>query len=184
MLTNVLIQKFTLAKKSKKIKAGEIYVIDIARITDEREQAFIIGDVMRSLDEMYGEGGREIPSKIIILIDELNRYAPRIGAFEEISPVTEQIREIARTGRSRGTILFTAEQFKSSVDRQIIENSAMQVVGRTGSSELTSDVYRFLDPEIKDIATRLEKGELIVSHPTFRRAIKIRFPKPYYKRIG
>jgi hypothetical protein len=60
----------------------------------------------------------------------------------------------------------------------------MQVVGRTGSSELTSDVYRFLDPEIKDIATRLKKGELIVSHPTFRKAIKIRFPKPYYKRIG
>ncbi|MEM3448331.1 MAG: ATP-binding protein [Nitrososphaerota archaeon] len=174
-----------LGEEIKKIKAGEIYIIDIAKITDEREQAFIIGGVMRSIDEMYGERkSEEIPSKIIILIDELNRYAPRTGGFEEISPVTEQIREIARTGRSRGTILFTAEQFKSSVDRQIIENSAMQVVGRTGSSELTSDVYRFLDPEIKDISTRLEKGELIVSHPTFRKAIKIRFPKPYYKRIG
>jgi hypothetical protein len=174
-----------LGEEIKKIQVGEIYVIDIAKITDEREQAFIIGDVMRSLDEMYGEReSKEIPPKIIILIDELNRYAPRIGGFEEVSPVTEQIREIARTGRSRGTVLFTAEQFKSSVDRQIIENSAMQVVGRTGSSELTSDVYRFLDPEIKDIATRLKKGELIVSHPTFRKAIKIRFPKPYYKRIG
>jgi hypothetical protein len=72
----------------------------------------------------------------------------------------------------------------SSVDRQIIENSAMQVVGRSGSSELASDVYRFLDPEIREIATRLKKGELIVSHPTFRRPIKIKFPKPYYKRIG
>jgi len=174
-----------LGEEVKKIKAGEIYVIDIARITDEREQAFIIGDVMRSLDEMYGERNREdIPPKIIILIDELNRYAPRVGRFEQVSAVTEQIREIARTGRSRGTILFTAEQFKSSVDRQIIENSAMQVVGRSGSSELTSDVYRFLDSEIKDIATRLEKGELIISHPTFRRPIKVKFPKPYYRRIG
>ena len=173
-----------MGEEIKNIKAGEIYVIDIAKITNEREQAFIIGDVMRSLDEMYGEEGREVPPKIIILIDELNRYAPRTGRFEEVSAVTEQIREIARTGRSRGTILFTAEQFKSSVDRQIIENSAMQVVGRSGSSELTSDVYRFLDPEVKDVATRLEKGELIISHPTFRRPIKIRFPKPYYKRIG
>jgi DNA helicase HerA-like ATPase len=173
-----------LGEEIKRIKAGEIWVIDIAKITDEREQAFIIGDVMRSLDEMYGERSREeIPSKIIIYIDELNRYAPRVGRFEEVSPVTQQIREIARTGRSRGTVLFTAQQFMSSVDRQIIENSAMQVVGRSGSSELASDIYRFLDPEIKEIATRLKKGELIVSHPTFRRPIKIKFPKPYYKRI-
>jgi len=174
-----------LGEEVKKIETGQIYVIDIARITDEREQAFIIGDVMRSLDEMYGQRKKEeIPPKIIVLIDELNRYAPRVGRFEQVSAVTEQIREIARTGRSRGTVLFTAEQFKSSVDRQIIENSAMQVVGRTGSSELTSDVYRFLDSEIKDIATRLEKGELIISHPTFRRPIKVKFPKPYYRRIG
>jgi DNA helicase HerA-like ATPase len=174
-----------LGEEIMRIKTGEIWVIDIAKITDEREQAFIIGDVMRSLDEMYGERSREeIPPKIIIYIDELNRYAPRIGRFEEVSPVTQQIREVARTGRSRGTVLFTAQQFMSSVDRQIIENSAMQVVGRSGSSELTSDVYRFLDPEIKEIATRLTKGELIVSHPIFRRPIKIKFPKPYYKRIG
>ena len=174
-----------LGEEIKRIKAGDIYVIDIAKIEDEREQAFIIGDVMRSLDEMYTEGGEgEIPGKIIVYIDELNRYAPRIGGFEEPSPVTEQIREIARTGRSRGTVLFSAEQFMSSVDRQIIENCAMQVVGRSGSSELSSDVYRFLEAEVKEVATRLKKGEVIISHPTFRRPIKIKFPKPYYKRIG
>lgn len=174
-----------LGEEIKKIKPGDIYVIDIAQIGDEREQAFIIGDVMRSLDEMYTEKGRsEIPQKIVIYIDELNRYAPRSSGFEEPSPVTQQIREIARTGRSRGTVLFSAEQFMSSVDRQIIENSSMLVVGRSGSSELTSDVYRFLEPEVKDIATRLKKGEVIISHPTFRRPIKIKFPQPYYKRIG
>jgi DNA helicase HerA-like ATPase len=174
-----------LGEEIKRIKTGDIYVIDIAKIEDEREQAFIIGDVMRSLDEMYAEGREgEIPEKIIVYIDELNRYAPRVGSFEEPSPVTEQIREIARTGRSRGTVLFSAEQFMSSVDRQIIENCAMQVVGRSGSSELSSDVYRFLEAEVKEVATRLKKGEVIISHPTFRRPIKIKFPKPYYKRIG
>jgi DNA helicase HerA-like ATPase len=174
-----------LGEEIKRIKAGDIYVIDIAKIEDEREQAFIIGDVMRSLDEMYTEGREgEIPGKIIVYIDELNRYAPRVGGFEEPSPVTEQIREIARTGRSRGTVLFSAEQFMSSVDRQIIENCAMQVVGRSGSSELSSDVYRFLEAEVKEVATRLNKGEVIISHPTFRRPIKIKFPKPYYRRIG
>jgi len=174
-----------LGEEVKKIKAGDIYVIDIANIVDEREQAFIIGDVMRSLDEMYVEGGTgEIPEKIIVYIDELNRYAPKVGGLEEASPVTAQIREIARTGRSRGTILFSAEQFMSAVDRQIIENCAMLVVGRSGGSELTSDVYRFLEPEIKEVATRLKKGEVIVSHPTFRKPIKIKFPQPYYKRIN
>jgi DNA helicase HerA-like ATPase len=184
-VSNRSMNEVYLGEEIKKIKAGDIYVIDIAKIEDEREQAFIIGDVMRSLDEMYTEGRQgEVPEKIIVYIDELNRYAPRLGGFEEPSPVTEQIREIARTGRSRGTILFSAEQFMSSVDRQIIENCAMQVVGRSGSSELSSDVYRFLEAEVKEIATRLKKGEVIISHPTFRRPIKIKFPKPYYKRIG
>jgi len=184
-VSNRTMNEVYLGEEIKKIKAGDVCIIDIAKIEDEREQAFIIGDVMRSLDEMYGEGReREIPEKIVVYIDELNRYAPRVGGFEEPSPVTEQIREIARTGRSRGTVLFSAEQFMSSVDRQIIENCAMQVVGRSGSSELSSDVYRFLEAEVKEVATRLKKGEVIISHPSFRRPIKINFPKPYYKRIG
>jgi len=45
-------------------------------------------------------------------------------------------------------------------------------------------VRPFLDPAVKAGATRLGKGELILSHATFRQPVKIRFPRPAYLQEG
>ena len=60
------------------IKKNEVHVIDIAKL-DEDMQAFVFGDTMRSIYELkLGQSERdEIPSKIIIFVDELNKYASR-----------------------------------------------------------------------------------------------------------
>jgi hypothetical protein len=168
-----------LGEEIGRIQPGQIAVVDIARITSTEEQAFVIGDVMRNLDKIYAEGRKNRPAHIIILLDELNRYAPNKATT---SAVTWQIIEIARTGRSRGTVLFGAQQFKSAVHLQVNENSGTHVVGRTGSSELTASQYRFLDDDTKNNVTRLGKGELILVHPVFRQPVKIVFPRPAYKR--
>ena len=42
-----------LGNEIKKIKAGEVFVIDVATISSFEEQAFVVGDVMKSIDEMY-----------------------------------------------------------------------------------------------------------------------------------
>ncbi len=168
-----------LGEEIGRIQPGQIAVVDIARITSTEEQAFVIGDVMGNLDKIYAEGRKNRPAHIIILLDELNRYAPNKATT---SAVTWQIIEIARTGRSRGTVLFGAQQFKSAVHLQVNENSGTHVVGRTGSSELTASQYRFLDDDTKNNVTRLGKGELILVHPVFRQPVKIVFPKPAYKR--
>jgi len=168
-----------LGEEVRDIRGGQAFVIDINRIDSDEEQAFIIGDVMRSIDEMYSQRVEGIPSRIIILIDELNRYAPR---RYEPAAVGRQIMEIARTGRSRGTILFGAEQFKSAVHTQVHENSGTHVIGRTGSSELATEPYSFLDRQTKMNITRLNKGELVLVHPIFRQPVKIVFPKPSYYR--
>jgi hypothetical protein len=165
-----------LGEKIKEIKAGEIVVIDISRV-HSRTQPFVVGDVMRSIDEMYREGDKTHPEKIIILIDELNTFAPA-GSSTAIS---EQIVEIARKGRSRGTILFGAEQFKSEVHEQIIGNSSIHAIGRTGSAEIGKSAYAFLDQKSKQNIMALQKGEIVLSTPTWRSPIKIRFPKPPYK---
>jgi DNA helicase HerA-like ATPase len=154
-------------------------VIDIARIKSTEEQAFIIGDVMKSIDEVYSESRPNRPEHLIILIDELNRYVPNRST---ISAVAEQIIEIARTGRSRGTVLFGAQQFKSAVHVQVNENAGTHAIGRTGSSELTATQYRFLDADTKNNITRLGRGELVLAHPVFRQPIKVVFPKPAYRR--
>ncbi len=111
-------------------------------------------------------------------MDELNSFAPCRGN----DAITLQIREIASKGRSRGTILFGAEQFKSEVDEQTIGNCSVHVTGRTGSSELSKPVYNFLTRNMKISVSALPKGELVLSFPTWRSPVKIVFPRPCVKK--
>jgi len=169
-----------LGDEVKKLKGGQIYVIDIFRVGKAEERAaFVIGDVMRSLEEMYAEEIEGRPEKVIVVVDELNKFAPK-GSTP--GPVAQQIIEVARTGRSRGTVLFGAEQFKSEAHEQVYENAGTHLIGRTGSSELSTQPYSFLDKETKSNVTRLEKGELVLVHAAFRQPVKIVFPCPSYKR--
>jgi len=162
-----------------RIRRGHVYVIDMARITATEEQAFIVGDVMSRLEEAYLSDDQDRPKRVVILVDELNRYCP---ARERLSSVAEQLIEIARTGRSRGAILFGAEQFKSSVNRQVTENCATHVVGRTGSQELEDAAYKFMDRMTRSSISRLGKGELVLAHPLFRQPVRVVFPRPAFKR--
>jgi len=169
-----------LGEEIKKLRGGQVYVIDIFKVSPSEERAaFVVGDVLRGIEEMYSEGSDSWPEKVILLVDELNKYAPR---GTQPAPVAEQVIEIARTGRSRGAVLFGAEQFKSEVHEQVYENAATHIIGRTGSSELASHPYSFLDKETKNNVTRLEKGELVLVHAAFRRPVKIVFPLPSYRR--
>jgi hypothetical protein len=60
------------------LNKNDVYVIDIAKL-DETMQGFVFGDVIRNVINLkLGQPQREeesIPKKIIIFIDELNKYA-------------------------------------------------------------------------------------------------------------
>ena len=60
------------------IEKNDVYVIDIAKL-DEETQGFVFGDVMRAIYDLKlgttERSEKEIPSKIVIFIDELNKYA-------------------------------------------------------------------------------------------------------------
>jgi len=166
-----------------KIRGGETIVVDIARLTDD-EQTLVFGDILRTIYALYAEEGSEredMPEKVIIFVDELNKYAP---ARERESPIIEQVLDIAERGRSLGVVLLGAEQFMSAVHERVVGNCATTVIGRSGSAELSSAAYRSLDPAVKANVARLEKGELVISHATFRQPVKIRFPRPAYKQEG
>jgi hypothetical protein len=166
-----------------KIKGGEVIVVDIAKLTDD-EQTLVFGDILRTIYSLYAEEGSEsedLPEKVIIFVDELNKYAP---TREKESPIIEQVLDIAERGRSLGVVLFGAEQFMSAVHERVAGNSSTLVIGRSGSAELSAVHYRFLDPAVKANITRLEKGELVLSHAIFRQPVKIVFPKPAYLQEG
>lgn len=172
-----------LSQEIGRIRGGETVVVDIARLADD-EQTLVFGDILRTIYALYAEEGSEredLPEKVIIFVDELNKYAP---SRERESPIIEQVLDIAERGRSLGVVLFGAEQFMSAVHERVVGNCSTMVIGRSGSAELSSSAYRFLDPAVKANISRLQKGELVISHATFRQPVKIRFPKPAYLQEG
>lgn len=186
-----------LGKKVRNLKAGEVFVVDIAKISSVEEQAFIVGDVMKSIDEIYSAmyynfeddnennntinknimkpEERKKPHYIIIFIDEINRFIPKTLG-ERIDAIPEQIMKTVIAGRSRGTVLFSAQQFKSQTDTRLQENMGLHVTAKVGRSELSKEPYSIIDEITKTNIVRLNKGELVMIHPSFRHPIKIIFP--------
>ncbi len=163
------------------INRGEVFVIDIAKL-NEQLQYFVFGDIAKAVyDLKLGETDRDedkIPQRIVIFVDELNKYAG--SSSPKNSPILNTILEIAERGRSMGVVLFAAEQFKSDVHDRAKGNSSTHVYGRTNAIEISKPDYRFIPRVFSNMMTRLSKGELIVEHPIFRTLLKIRFPFPAY----
>lgn len=158
------------------IDSGDTFVIDIANLPDV-EKCLVFGDVLRTLYKMKTEGQGNCPERIMVFVDELNKYAP-----ESIknSPIIRDLIEITERGRSLGLILFAAEQFRSGVHARVKGNCATNVYGRTNAIEIASSDYRFIPKTYTNMMTRLRKGHLIIQHPIFRSLLKVVFPEPAY----
>jgi DNA helicase HerA-like ATPase len=122
----------------------------------------------------------DLPEKVIIFVDELNKYAPATARGQE-TPILDQVLDIAERGRSFGIVLFSAQQFLSAVHPRVVGNAATKILGRTDSSEINEGPYRFIDKEVRGHLTQLNKGELILSHPIYRQPVKITFPRPPFQ---
>jgi uncharacterized protein len=194
-----------LGSQIKNIKAGEVFVIDVATISSFEEQAFVVGDVMKSIDEMYSaryynlkddksdnnntkiENDKNNFQKnqklnyILVFIDEINRYISK-SQKGIMNSVSEQIMRTVIAGRTRGTILFSAQQFKSATDYRLQENTDLHITAKLGLSELYTEPYAMLDESTKMNIVRLNKGELVLIHSAFRHPIKIGFPKATFKK--
>jgi DNA helicase HerA-like ATPase len=172
-----------LGSQIKNIKAGEVFVIDVATISSFEEQAFVVLDVMKSIDEMYSaryynlkddnrnnnnnntkiENDKNNFQKnqklnyILVFIDEINRYIAK-SQKGIMNSVSEQIMRTVIVGRTRGTILFSAQQFKSATDYRLQENTDLHIKAKLGLSELYTEPYAMLDESTKMNIVRLNKG--------------------------
>ena len=171
-----------LEEELQKISAGSVSVIDIAKLSTDK-QAFVFGDVLKTIYKLkLGEyGDYTPPSRIIVFIDELNKYASKDTSKN--SPILRQILDVAERGRSLGIVLFGAEQFRSNIHPRVTGNCSTFAFGRTNVIETTTKDYSALPATYKNILTRLEQGEYIIQNPIFRSLLKIRFPKPIYKQF-
>lgn len=171
-----------LRDKIKEIKKNDVMVIDIAKL-DEESQGFVFGDVMRAVyDLKLGSSERpdnEIPDRIVIFIDELNKYAS--NDVPKSSPILRQLLDITERGRSLGIVLFGAEQFVSDIHKRVKGNCATHAFGRTNGIEIAKEDFRFVPSVYKTMLTRLKQGEYIIQNPVFRSLLCINFPHPIYK---
>ena len=108
------------------------------------------------------------------MIDELNKYAPREGS----SPIKDVLLDIAERGRSLGIILIGAQQTASEVERRIVSNSSIKVVGRLDPAEAGRPEYGFLPPSQRQRATLAKPGTMFVSQPEIPVPLAIEFPFP------
>jgi uncharacterized protein len=90
--------------------------------------------------------------------------------------IPEQIMKTVIAGRSRGTVLFSAQQFKSQTDLRLQENIDLHVKDKVGRSELSKEPNSIIDETTKTNIVRLNKEELVMDHPAFRHPIKNIFP--------
>ena len=153
------------------LKAGDVFVIDIARL-DENSQSFVFGSVARAIYDMkLGADRSDIPDKVILFVDELNKYAST--DIPKNSPILKQLLDIAERGRSLGIILFSVEQFRSAIHDRVKGNCATQAYGRTNAIEVSKPDYRYIPKVYQNMMTRLSPGEYIISNPALRSIVNI-----------
>ena len=149
----------------------QVTVVDLHNL-HERAQRFVVGVVLAAetaRKEDAGPGGL-----LFTMIDELNKYAPREGT----SPIKEVLLDIAERGRSLGIILIGAQQTASEVERRIVSNSAIRVVGRLDSAEAGRPEYGFLPASQRTRATLAKPGAMFVSQPEIPVPLAVEFPFP------
>ena len=108
------------------------------------------------------------------MLDELNKYAPRDGT----SPIKELLLDVAERGRSLGIVLIGAQQTASEVERRVVANSAIRVVGRLDPAEAGRPEYGFLGDIARRRATILKPGSMFVSQPELPVPLLVQFPFP------
>jgi DNA helicase HerA-like ATPase len=145
-------------------------VVDLHNLND-RAKRFVVGVTLKRAFEDKEQAG-QTAELLLVVLDELNKYAPREG----YSPIKEILLDIAERGRSLGVILVGAQQTASEVERRIIANSSIRVVGRLDSAEASREEYGFLPGAHRQRATILKPGTMLVNQPEIPVPLVVEFP--------
>ncbi|MDF2441249.1 MAG: hypothetical protein JWN98_2233 [Abditibacteriota bacterium] len=150
-------------------------VIDLSELSGTIDiQRFVVATILRQLVEARTGTGSIAGLRYLVTLDELNRFAPR-GSHD---PITQLIELVAAEMRSQGIILLGAQQQASKVSDRVIENSAIRVLGKSGSLEMTQPVWRFLSDAARRKAETLQVDEKMVIQDNFREPMHVRVPFP------
>ncbi|MCC6314646.1 MAG: ATP-binding protein, partial [Thermomicrobiales bacterium] len=150
----------------------ELRVVDIAHCNTNVQEVLVTAVIHEIWKK--AELGTLGVDKLIVFVDELNKYAPAggEGALRDI------LVDIAARGRHLNVVLFGAQQFRSKVDGEILGNCGTAFYGRVGDEEIVNAAYRSLSETVKSELLGLPKGRLLVRHAHFRAPLFGIFPMP------
>ena len=160
-----------LAGRRVSTEGRQVTVVDLHNLP-ERAQRFVVGVVLAA--ETARKEASGTAGLLFTMIDELNKYAPREGS----SPIKEVLLDIAERGRSLGIILIGAQQTASEVERRIVSNSSVKVVGRLDPAEAGRPEYGFLPPAQRGRAVLAKPGTMFISQPQIPVPLAVEFPFP------
>lgn len=150
-----------------------LYVVDVAGL-DPLAQDLVFARLVSRLREQLERGDLGV-DHVVVFVDELNKYAPADGPD---TYVRKMLLDISERGRYLGLVLFSAQQFRSQVQRRVVGNAGTTLMGRMDPDELALPGYSTMSPATKAKLAALPKGELLVRHPHFTQPIFVRFPRP------
>jgi DNA helicase HerA-like ATPase len=151
---------------------AQVTVVDLHKL-DDRAKRFVVGVTLRKAFDDKERTGLARPLLFVVL-DELNKYAPRDGD----SPIKEILLDIAERGRSMGIVLIGAQQTASEVERRIISNSSIRVVGRLDPAEAARPEYGYLSAAHQKRAVIAKPGTMFVMQPEIPVPLVVEFPFP------
>ena len=96
--------------------AAQLSVVDVHALHADA-QRFVVASVLAQVWAQHEDSTAQ--GKTFVVLDELNKYAPRQGG----SPIKSLLVDVAARGRSLGVILIGAQQNPSGVDRDITNNA-------------------------------------------------------------
>ena len=149
------------------------YVIDVANM-DPQAQDLVFTRIVSQLRQCLEKNNLGV-KHVIVVVDELNKYAPSDGPDTYLR---QTLLDISERGRYLGLVLFSAQQFRSQVHKRIVGNSATCIYGRMDMDELATPGYQVLTSSTKEKLATLSKGQLMIRHPHFNQAIFVKFPGP------
>jgi DNA helicase HerA-like ATPase len=153
-------------------RAAQVTVVGIQSLHD-LGQRFVVGALLAETFAEKEQTGQRLPLSVIVL-DELNKYAPREGS----SPLKDMLVDIAQRGRSLGVLLVGAQQTASRVAQEVMENAAIRVAGRLDAAEAERSEYGWMLPSTRARARLLKPGTMVVSQPSIPVPLVVDFPFP------
>jgi hypothetical protein len=166
-------------RRLPQIAAARASVIVDIHGMDANQQASIVAQVLTAMMELP----EALRQPCLVVIDEVQRFAPQCGASEALKPIAE----VAGEGRKRGLTLLVATQRLAGVSKTLTSHTTNRLFGHMSDSVDRKRVAEELGLSRREALAlaELDKGDFLIRGKAFGGPVdRVRICKPLTGRLG